>query len=184
LSRSKVAAIFNIEELLFNLDSQYPYAWGLPHSSDDHILFANTEFQEIKYCLRAHEGPAAAAATEALDKIVMRKVDMNDTTHCQFFVAAGLGDMFKDTLVTIQDAIAMNMVKWPEAYQLIMNSRNMNHIDLNTRSKLQHSYRIQQRFLGDVGRHLLRMLPEVADNKPKVAKAKATANVRAKSPPP
>ena len=183
MSRSKVAAIFNIEELLFNLSNHFPYALALSHSSDN-IVIAHTEFQDIKNSLRVQEGPAAPAAAEALDKILKRKVGMDNTTHFQFFDAAGLGDMFKNTVVTIQDAIAMNMVQWPEAYQLIMKSTNMDHIDLNTRSKLQHSYRIQQRFLGDVGRHLLRMLPEVADNKPRVAKAKATANVRAKSQPP
>jgi hypothetical protein len=77
---------------------------------------------------------------------------LRQVEHEQYFNAAGIGELFKTTLIVIQDAIAMSMIRdGPEIFQRVMGM----DIDLDTKSRLKHSYFIMKRYLRDVGQHLL-----------------------------
>mgnify|MGYP000503274902 CR=1 FL=1 len=104
-------------------------------------LSAERCVKHMKYCMRL-TGTLAICAAEALAKC----------THERYFDAAGCGELFRDCIRVIQDAIAFNMIRdGPEIFQRVMEM----DIDVNMRSRLKHSYYIMKRYLRDVGQHLL-----------------------------
>jgi hypothetical protein len=158
-SRSKVIAVANINELLDNLAIFFPFALATSHSPD-HVAAADNVFKNIRHCLRVQEGPVALAAARALDEVGMITC-IDNATHEAFFEAAGLEEEFKHTMRTIQDAIAMSMLQYPETYEFVME--DMMHLTDNTRSRLKHAHVIQKRFLRHVAQHLSRTGAEWAD---------------------
>jgi hypothetical protein len=155
LSCSKVAAIMKINELRENMVMLVISGHvAVQQHSSDHFAVADMRFHGIRHLLDEQERPVAVVAAKALDEI-LKDTFMDNATHQQFFESFGLGEEFKDTMITIQDAIGMNMVLHPETHTQVME--DMHDLDLNTRSKLRHSYIIQKRFLRHVGQHILRI---------------------------
>jgi hypothetical protein len=143
-------AVNSIDTLLMQLSIFAPCLHALGFSNE-HLAVSTHCFQRIKYCLGL-QGPEAATAAEALNAFWKQDAFPDELTHMQYFIAAGLEDLCKDCLRTIQDAIAMSMILHPETFQHVMDDMG---ISIDCKSKLQHSYFIMKRYLRDVGQHLL-----------------------------
>jgi len=77
----------------------------------------------------------------------------NSVGHANYCKRVGLEELFRTCSRTVQDAVAMNMITDPQAFNDIMNLQ----IEVNVRSRLRHAYFIQKRLLKDIGQQLVIM---------------------------
>lgn len=148
-----VEAILLIDRMLMEL--YLVFAW-LDESGFDRNQFAvlTNALTQIKYFL-TEVGPLATInAVEALHSIwVHNKAFPDGPSHEQYFNAAGLDALAKECFRTVQDAIAMSTIFYPETYQQILDMG----LDTMLRSKLKHSHFIQKRYLRDVAEKVLQL---------------------------
>jgi hypothetical protein len=122
---------------------------------DGHRQFATEGFEQLKFCLGLPGRSAVISGAHALNAVWTQALVCGCTLQ-QYCVDAGLSNQFKHCLRTFQDAIAMGMILDPDAFQ----EMNELPIAVNTRSRLRQSYFMMQRYLRDVGQHLLEMVAE------------------------
>jgi hypothetical protein len=142
---AQVIAVQMIDEMLQVMAVILPglVVVGIQAIVNEH-LSSERCLKHLKYNLRV-TGTLASCAAVALDQL-------RQGEHERYFNAAGIGELFRESLKVIQDAIALSMIRdGPEIFQRVMDM----DIDLNTRSRLKHSYYIMKRYLRDVGQHLL-----------------------------
>lgn len=144
-------AILLIERMLCEL--YMIYAWLEDSGFDSNQFFVvTTAFQEIKYFLTEVGPLATISAVEALHRFWLHdKAFPEGLTHDQYFTAAGLEALAKECFRTMQDAIAMSTIFYPEVYQQILDMG----LDLSLMSRLSHSHHIMKRYLRCMAEHLL-----------------------------
>jgi hypothetical protein len=138
------------------LDDVNAVATGIIDNMMNHLVFIGCGeehlgvWQHIKYCL-ALEGPSATSSAKALSEVWRPTAFPDQLTHEGYLRAAGLEEQCKDCIRTIQDAIAMNMILYPDTFQLVMDLG----MEVAVTSKLRHAYLIMKRHIADVGAHLI-----------------------------
>jgi hypothetical protein len=147
-------AIRCIDELLMQLSLVFPCLQSMGFGSD-HLAVSTHCFQHIKYCLGLL-GSSASNVAEALGEFWRQDAFPDNLTHKQYLEAAGLQELCKDCLRTIQDAVAMKMLLYPESFQVVMDME----IHFNLKEKLVHAHFIMKRYVRDVAQHLLDMSRE------------------------
>jgi hypothetical protein len=166
-----VEAILLIERMLMEL--YLVFAW-LDELGFDRNQFAvlTYAFQQIKYFL-TEVGPLATInAVEALHSFWLHNKAFPDgPSHEQYFKTAGLDALAKECFRTMQDAIAMSTIFYPETYQQILGMG----LDPVLMSKLQHSHFIKKRYLRDVAEKLLQLCELPANALTKRSSAYAAA---------
>ena len=144
-------AILLIERMLGELCMLYPW---LEESGFDSNQFAvvTDAFQQIKYFLTEVGPLATISAVEALHRFWLHdKAFPEGLSHEQYFTAAGLEALAKECFRTMQDAIAMSTIFYPEVYQQILDMG----LDYSLMSRLSHSHHIMKRYLRCMAQHLL-----------------------------
>ena len=152
-------AILLIERMLGELYMIYPW---LEDSGFDSNQFAvvTDAFQQIKYFLTEVGPLATISAVEALHRFWLHdKAFPEGLSHEQYFKAAGLEALAKECFRTVQDAIAMSTIFYPEVYQQILDMG----LDFSLMSKLSHAHHIMKRYLRCMAEHLL-LLSEAPPN--------------------
>ena len=152
-------AILLIERMLGELYMIYPW---LEDSGFDSNQFAvvTDAFQQIKYFLTEVGPLATISAVEALHRFWLHdKAFPEGLSHEQYFKAAGLEALAKECFRTMQDAIAMSTIFYPEVYQQILDMG----LDFSLMSKLSHAHHIMKRYLRCMAEHLL-LLSEAPPN--------------------
>jgi hypothetical protein len=143
--------ILLIDRMLYELYTMY--AW-LEDSGFDNNQFVvvTAAFEQIK-CFLMEVGPLATiSAVEALHRFWLHdKAFPEGLSHEQYFAAAGLEEVAKECFRTMQDAIAMSTIFYPEVYQQILDMG----LDPSLMSRLSHSHHIMKRYLRYMAEHLL-----------------------------
>jgi hypothetical protein len=144
-------AILLIDRMLCEL--YMIYAW-LEESGFDSNQFVvvTAAFQQIKYFLTEGGPLATISAVEALHRFWLHdKAFPEGLSHEQYFTAAGLEALAKECFRTMQDAIAMSTIFYPEVYQQILDMG----LDYSLMSRLSQSHHIMKRYLRCMAQHLL-----------------------------
>jgi hypothetical protein len=144
-------AILLIERMLCEL--YMIYAWLEDSGFDSNqFVVVTAAFQQIKYFLTEVGPLATISAVEALHRFWLHdKAFPEGLSHEQYFTAAGLGALAKECFRTMQDAIAMSTIFYPEVYQQILDMG----LCLSLMSRLSHSHHIMKRYLRCMAEHLL-----------------------------
>jgi hypothetical protein len=152
-------AILLIERMLCEL--YMIYAWLEDSGFDSNqFVVVTAAFQQIKYFLTEMGPLATISAVEALHRFWLHdKAFPEGLSHEQYFAAAGLEALSKECFRTMQDAIAMSTIFYPEVYQQILDMG----LDLLLMSRLSHSHHIMKRYLRCMAEHLL-LLSEAPPN--------------------
>ncbi len=152
-------AILLIERMLGELCMLYPW---LEDSGFDSNQFAvvTDAFQQIKYFLTEVGPLATISAVEALHRFWLHdKAFPEGLSHEQYFKAAGLEALAKECFRTMQDAIAMNTIFYPEVYQQLFDLG----LDFSLMGRLSHAHHFMKRCLRCMAEHLL-LLSEAPPN--------------------
>jgi hypothetical protein len=122
--------------------------WHMQQSMDQ-LSLSMQRLESIQVCLGL-QGSSAVNTVEALERFWLLFPNLK---YEEFFRSVGLDEQCKDCFRTIQDAVAMKMILYPETFQIVMDMP----IQPNLRSKLKHSYFIMKRYIRDVAQNLLSM---------------------------
>jgi hypothetical protein len=145
-----VAAIQVIDEYLMQLCLSAPTLDSQGISSE-YFAVSTTCFNNLRYCLSL-QGHTAVRTARALEAFWTQDAFPDTFSHEQYVVVAGQEELWKDCQRTVQDAIAMNMIIYPEMFEQVMG---MMGLDITIRSRLLHAYHIQKRYFRDVGASLV-----------------------------
>ena len=152
-------AILLIERMLGELYMIYPWLEASGFDSNQFAVVTDA-FQEIKYFLTEVGPLATISAVEALHRFWLHdKAFPQGLSHEQYFKAVGLEALAKECFRTMQDAIAMSTIFYPEVYQQILDMG----LDFSLMSKLSHAHHIMKRYLRFMAEHLL-LLSEAPPN--------------------
>jgi hypothetical protein len=152
-------AILLIERMLCELYMSYAWLEDSGFDSNQFVV-VTAAFQQIKYFLTEMGPLATISAVEALHRFWLHdKAFPEGLSHEQYFAAAGLEALSKECFRTMQDAIAMSTIFYPEVYQQILDMG----LDLRLMSRLSHSHHIMKRYLQCMAEHLL-LLSEAPPN--------------------
>jgi hypothetical protein len=118
-----------------------------------HLETSTRCWQHIKYCM-ALEGRSATLVTEALHEVWRKDAFPDKLTHESYLEAAGLEELCKNCLRTVQDVIGMHMILHPEDFELVLDKCHaLGNIVLG--SRLRHSCMIMKRYLSAVGQQMM-----------------------------
>jgi hypothetical protein len=174
---ANAAAILLIDNMLIELYLVFAWLEEFGYDINQFAVLTNA-FHLIKYSL-AEVGPLATInAVEALHGFWLHNKAFPDgPSHEKCFKDAGLEALSKECFRTVQDAIAMSMIFYPDTYQEILGM----DLDIAMMSRLQHSYFIQKRYLRGVGEKLLLLgeLPSNAIGKRSVQRREEAAEIKA-----
>jgi len=136
------AAFVCLDDLVSLLEPRDPY----------HLAWVTNCCVHLRYCLGLYDPTPTIEALAACwqDDVF---------THEQYFTAVGLWEECKETLRTIQDQIGMSMIVNPHFFLQM----KLMDIPVNLRTRIVHAHRIMQRYVSNVGAHLMRMGEEAGE---------------------